>query len=75
MLSSENLNDQERTGKPVELTMRTKCALAGLHTSDRLLLEAVREVILFDHAGIQTGDPRSDRSQVQDFTTDLRVLD
>ena len=34
---------------------------AGLHTSDRLLLEAVREVNLFDHAGIRTGDPRSDR--------------
>ena len=28
---------------------------AGLHTSDRLLLEAVREVNLFDHAGIRTG--------------------
>ena len=48
---------------------------AGLHTSDRLLLEAVREVNLFDHAGIRTGDPRSDRRQVQDFTTELRVLE
>ena len=48
---------------------------AGMHTSDRLLLEAVREVNLFDHAGIRTGDPRSDRRQVQDFTTELRVLD
>ena len=38
---------------------------AGLHTSDRLFLEAVREVNLFDHAGIRTGDPRSDRRQVQ----------
>ena len=47
----------------------------GLHTSDRLLLEAVREVNLFDHAGIRTGDPRSDRRQVQDFTTELRVLE
>ena len=36
-------HDQERTGKPVELNMLTKCAWAGLHTSDRLLLEAVRE--------------------------------
>ena len=27
---------------------------AGLHTSDRLLLEAVREVNLFDNAGIRT---------------------
>ena len=61
------------TGKPVEMTMRT--ALVGLHTSDRLLLEAVREVNLFDHAGIRTGDPRSDRRQVQDFTTELRVLE
>ena len=32
------------TGEPVGLTMRTMCARAGLHTSDRLLLEAVREV-------------------------------
>ena len=32
------------TGKPVEMTIRTMCAWAGLHTSDRLLLEAVREV-------------------------------
>ena len=63
------------TGKPVEMTMRTMCAWAGLHTSDRLLLEAVREVNLFDHAGIRTGDPRSDRRQVQDFTTELRVLE
>ena len=47
--------------------------MAGLHTSDRLLLEAVREVNLFYHAGIRTGDPRSDRRQVQDFTTELRV--
>ena len=29
------------TGKPVEMTMRTMCAWAGLHTNDRLLLEAV----------------------------------
>ena len=52
-----------------------KVHTAGLHTSDRLLLEAVREVNLFDHAGIRTGDPRSDRRQVQDFTTELRVLE
>ena len=32
------------TAKPVEMTMRTMCTLAGLHTSDRLLLEAVRKV-------------------------------
>ena len=48
---------------------------AGLHTSDRLLLEAVREVNSFDHAGIRTGDPSSDKRQVQDFTTELRVLE
>ena len=48
---------------------------AGLHTSDRLLLEAVRVANLFDHAGIRTGDPKSDRRQVQDFTTELRVLE
>ena len=30
------------TGKPVKMTMRTMCARAGLHTRDRLLLEAVR---------------------------------
>ena len=63
------------TGKPVELIMRTMYAWAELHTSDTLLLEAVREVNLFDHAGIRTGDPRSDRRQVQDFTTELRVLE
>ena len=55
------------TGQPVELTMRTKWAQAEQHTSDRLLLEAVREVNLFDHAGIRTGDPRSDRRQVRCF--------
>ena len=32
------------TGKPVEMTMRTMCAWAGLQTSDLLLLETVREV-------------------------------
>ena len=42
--------------------------MAGLHTSDRLLLEAVREVNLFYHAGIRTGDPRSDFSfDVDDY--------
>ena len=49
--------------------------MAGLHTSDRLLLEAVREVNLFDPARIRTGDPRSDIRQVQDFTTELQVLE
>ena len=48
---------------------------AELHTSDRLLLEAVREVNLFDPARIRTGDPRSDILQVQDFTTELHVLE
>ena len=34
--------NHEGTGQPVELTMCTKCSWAGLNTSDRLLLEAVR---------------------------------
>ena len=51
------------------------CARAGLHTSDRLLLEADREVKVVFHTGIRTGDPKSDRRQVQDFTTELRVLE
>ena len=38
------LLNRKVTGKPVEMTMRTMCAWAGLHTSDRLLLEAVRDV-------------------------------
>ena len=34
--------------------MRTNCAQAGLHTSDRLLLEAVREVkVVRSHGGIE----------------------
>ena len=40
----EPLMIRKVTGKPVEMTVRTMCAWAGLHTSDRLLLEAVREV-------------------------------
>ena len=52
------------TGKPVEMTIRTMCAWAGLHTSETLLLEAVREVKVVRSRGIQTGDPRSDRRQV-----------
>ena len=34
------------TGKPVELTMRTMCAQAELHTNDRLLFDALSEVKL-----------------------------
>ena len=36
--------NKDEKGKLVELTMSTKCARAGLHTSDRLLLEDVSEV-------------------------------
>ena len=60
---------RKETDKLVEMTLHTE----GLYTSDILLLEAVREVNLFDHAGIRTGDPRSDRRQVQDFTTELQM--
>ena len=43
--------------------MSTLCARAELHTNDRLLLEAVREV-----------KARSDKLQVQDFNTELWEL-
>ena len=69
------MNDKTRNRKACRDDYVHNVHTAGLHTSDRLLLEAVREVNLFDHAGIRTGDPRSDRRQVQDFTTELRVLE
>ena len=39
---------RKRTGKPVEMTIRTMWTGAGLHTSNRLLLEAVREIKVQD---------------------------
>ena len=55
--------------------MLTKCTWVGLYTSDRLLLEAIRQVkVVHSHGESNRGDPRSDRRQVQDFTTELWVL-
>ena len=45
--------DYERTGEPVQSTMRTNCTRAGLHTRVRLLLEAVREVKVIRSQGIE----------------------
>ena len=75
MISDKTRNRQACRDDYVHNVHTAGLHTAGLHTSDRLLLEAVREVNLFDHAGIRTGDPRSDRRQVQDFTTELRVLE
>ena len=42
----KKIKNRESMGidKPVKLTMRALCTLAGLHTSDKFILEAVREV-------------------------------
>ena len=43
--------------------MRTKCAQGGLHTSDRILLDAVKEVKVV-HTGNQTGEATLDLTDV-----------
>ena len=66
-----NSNDWEGTGKPVEMTMRTTCALQDctpVTDSSWMLSERSK---LFVQTGIWIGNPRSDRCQFQDFTTEL----